>query len=171
MSLYQRIFIIGHPGAGKALFAKKLAEKLDWQFVDADLGLEFRVGRTLTNMIGKQGVDAWNDCQSEILVALIKQQHIIVTTDASIVDNNKNRALLSSESELVVYLKVSTAVQIERTARNPKLLLTVDMLEAFLDKLHQEQDRLYTDVASYTLISDDGELDKQAQQLIAAFGK
>lgn len=164
MSLYQRIFIIGHPGAGKALFAKKLAEKLDWQFVDADLGLEFRVGRTLVDMIGKQGVAAWNDCQSKILAALIKQKHIVVTTDASIVGNEKNRALLSSE--LVVYLKVGTAVQIERTARNPKPLLTVDRLEIFLNKLHQERDKLYEKVTPVVINSHNDTLAEQVSRIV-----
>jgi len=67
MSSYKRIFIIGHPGAGKALLAKNLAEKLGWQFIDIDLGLEFRVGRILPEIIGKQGENAFHDCESEIL--------------------------------------------------------------------------------------------------------
>ncbi|MDR3502061.1 MAG: hypothetical protein P4L79_05710 [Legionella sp.] len=33
-----RIFIIGHPGAGKALLAKTIAENLGWNYIDADSG-------------------------------------------------------------------------------------------------------------------------------------
>lgn len=31
----KRIFVIGHMGAGKALFSEALAKKLDWQFIDS----------------------------------------------------------------------------------------------------------------------------------------
>jgi len=33
MSQIKRIFIVGHPGAGKALLAKALAEKLGWRSI------------------------------------------------------------------------------------------------------------------------------------------
>ena len=47
MNSYKRIFIIGQPGAGKDLLAKTLAEKLGWEFINANLDLETRVGRTI----------------------------------------------------------------------------------------------------------------------------
>ena len=40
MTKSKRIIIVGHMGAGKSLFAKKLAAELDWQYVDANIGLE-----------------------------------------------------------------------------------------------------------------------------------
>lgn len=152
MNQFKRIFIIGHPGAGKALFAKSLAEKLGWQFVDADFGLEFQIGRTISEIVGKQGVNAMQDCESEILATLLNKENIVVTTDASIVSHEKNRHLLSSE--FVVYLKVSTAVQIERTSRKPLPLLAITDLKTFFDQLHLDRDHLYEQVASITINSD-----------------
>ena len=52
MSIYKRIFIIGHHGAGKALVAKTVAEKLGWQFIDTDFGLEAKIGRKLSEIVG-----------------------------------------------------------------------------------------------------------------------
>ena len=90
MNKYKRIFIIGHPGAGKALLAKTLAEKLGWQFIDADLGLESRVGRTISEILGQESEAPFYHCESEILAHQLKQENIVVTTDASIVLNEKN---------------------------------------------------------------------------------
>lgn len=163
MNQYKRIFIVGHPGAGKALLAKTLAEKLSWQFINADLGLEFFIGRTLTEIVGKQGEEAFHHCQSEILKNLLSQENIVVTTDASIVCNERNRQLLSSE--FVVNLKVSTPIQIERNLRNPTQLLPTD-LKAFLDKLHHERDGLYEQVASFSISSDDSALEKHVSSII-----
>lgn len=157
MTEHKRIFIIGHPGAGKALLARTLANQLGWQFIDADLGLEFHIGRTLPNIIGKQGEAAYYNSLSEILMTQLVQENIVVTTDASIVCNEKNRQLLSSE--FIVYLKVSTPVQLERTARNPTPLLSTTDFSNFLDELHLERDNLYEKVSSFTINGDDSALE------------
>jgi shikimate kinase len=62
----KRIFIIGHQGAGKALLAKNVAQSLRWQFVDADLGLEFHVGRQLSEILGNKGCEAFYNCQFDM---------------------------------------------------------------------------------------------------------
>lgn len=164
MSQYKRIFIIGHPGAGKALVAKTVAEKLGWQFIDADLGLEFRIGRTLTDIMGRQGVDTFYDCESEILATQLTLDNIVVTTDPSIVCSEKNRQLLSSE--FVVYLQVSTPVQMKRISRDPAPLLSITDLQIFLDKLHQERDSLYEQNANFSINSDDSALEKHVSSII-----
>ncbi|MBX3710112.1 MAG: shikimate kinase [Gammaproteobacteria bacterium] len=160
---HNRIFIIGHPGAGKALLAKTLAEKLGWKFIDADLGLEFHIGRTVKEILGR-GEDEFYHCQSEILTEQIKKENIVVTTDASIICNEKLRQLLSTE--FVVYLQVSTSIQMERTSRNPAPLLLVTDMKIFLDKLHHERDDLYSESANVTINSDDSALEEHVSSII-----
>jgi shikimate kinase len=163
MSKYKRIFIIGHPGSGKGLFAKTLADNLGWQFIDADFGLEILIGRAITEIIGKQGEECLCDCESEILASQLIKENIVVATDASIICNDDNKKLLSSE--FVVYLKVSTSIQIERTSRNSKPLLTTD-IKMFMDKLHQERDHLYDQVASLSIDTDDSALEKHVLSVL-----
>ena len=87
-----------------------------------------------------------------------------MATDASIVCHEKNRQLLSSE--FLVYLKVSTPVQVERTAHNPAPLLSTTDTKIFFDKLHIERDSLYEQVASLTINSDDSDLDEHVLRII-----
>ena len=94
MSHIKRIFIIGHPGAGKALLAKTLANKLGWQFIDADLGLESRLGRTIHELLGKNGEEAFYACESELLSNQLSLENIVVATDASIACSETNQHLL-----------------------------------------------------------------------------
>jgi shikimate kinase len=169
MSQHKRIFIIGHTGAGKALVAKALAEKLGWQFINADLGLESHIGRTLTEIIGKQGEKTFHNCESEILSYQLSKENIVVATDASIVSSEKNRELLSSE--FIVYLKVSTPIQLKRLSRNPAPLLAISDHTEFLDKLHQERDDLYDQVASFSVNSDNGAIQEHVLSIIDAIGE
>jgi shikimate kinase len=162
MSRYKRIFITGHPGAGKGVLAKAVAEKLGWKFINADLGLEFHIGRSLDEILGK-GEEAFHNCQHEILTALLRQENIVVTTDASIICAEKNRKLLSSE--FTVFLDVSTPVQISRTSRNNTPLLPVPSLDMFFDKLHAERDTLFEQIAILTINSDDSLLEEHADRI------
>ena len=160
MGHYNRIFIIGHPGAGKALLAKTLAEKLGWEFIDADLGLEIRVGRTVDEMMGSSGIQTFHDCQTEILSSLLCKKNIVVTTDASIIDDESICQLLSNE--MVVFLQVNLPIQLERLSKNPPPLLKTE-LHDFLEKLHVQRDRLYENSANITIDSSDSALEKHVQ--------
>jgi shikimate kinase len=92
------------------------------------------------------------------------QENIVVTTDPSIVCTEKNRQLLSSE--FVVYLQVSTPVQMKRISREPAPLLSITDLQIFLDKLHQERDSLYEQNANFSINSDDSALEKHVSSII-----
>ena len=150
MNQPKRIFIIGHSGAGKGVFAAALAKKLSWQFLDADFALAPSIGKPLIQILGKQGEENFHQCLLDILSNQISKENIVVTTDDSIICSNKSRQLLASE--FTVYLKVSTPVQLERIAHNRPLLSIVDY-KAFLDKLHHERDSLFEEVATLTIES------------------
>jgi len=166
MNECKRIFIIGHPGTGKGLIAKMVAEKLGWQFVDADFGLELHIGRTLSNIISKTGENAFHDCEFEVLTTLVNQENIVVTTDASIICSEKNRQLLSQE--FTIYLKVDALTQIERLARKDVPLLKIDDFTTFLNTLHNERDDLYEEVASLLIDTNDNDVDKHIADIVSA---
>lgn len=150
MNKYKRIIIVGHMGAGKSLLGDTLADKLGWKHIDANIGMERYIGRSLPEIIGKQGEEAFYKCQKEILSHYLNQENIVITTEDSYILDEQNRKLLSSE--YVIYLKVATPVQIERMASGPSPLFPIDQ-KAFLDKLHHERDKLFEQVATLTVES------------------
>ena len=170
MSQDKRIFIVGHPGAGKALVAKMVAEKLGWQFINSDLGLETSIGLFLAEIVGKpQGVESFFQCQTKILTNQLTKEKIVVGTDASLLASEKNRQLLASE--FVVYLKVSTAAQLERTSKNPASLLPISDYTDFLDKLHHERDSVYEKAAKLIINTDDNALEEHVLSIVNAIKK
>jgi shikimate kinase len=151
MTKHKRIFIVGHTGAGKALLSEALAKKLGWQFIDANPGLERYIGRNLNEILGKQGEEAFHRCEAEIISHYIGKEHVVVLLEEVVIATEENRKLLSSE--FVVYLKVSTPVQIERWPHGRTPLLPIADLKAFLDKQHLERDSLFEEVATLTIES------------------
>jgi shikimate kinase len=166
MSNIKRIFIIGHSGAGKSVLAQAVAKKLGWKFINADiLGCVAHIGRNVSEVVGTEGERAFNRCLTEILSHQITQKNIVVTTDESIICDAKARELL--KSEFCVYLKVSTAVQLDRISEGDcRPLLPVDNFTALLDKIHDERDGLYEQVASFSLSSDNGDIERHATSII-----
>lgn len=161
MNYNKRLFIVGHPGAGKALLAKSVAKQLGWEFIDADLGLEFNFGRRLSELFGDEGRNDFYRAQSELLSFLLTKENIVVATEGSIVCSETNRKLLFQEC--VVFLDVSTSVQMERMALNPPSLLPIADLKAFLDALHQERDHWYEQVANLMISSDNNTLEEHVR--------
>jgi shikimate kinase len=168
MTKPQRIFILGHSGAGKGVLADAVAKKLGWNYIDADFALAPSIGRTLPEILGNEGVHSFYKCLTEVITHLKSRDQIVVTTDDSIINNETIRQLL--KDEFTVYVEVSTKVQLERITHN-RPLLPVSNYPAFLDKLHQEYDSLYTQTATFSLSSDNGELDKHANSVVEAFHK
>ncbi len=149
MSKPNRIFVVGHMGAGKFLLAEALAKKLGWQLIDANPSLERYVGRSLNEILGNQGEEAFHRCEAEIISHYIGKDNVVVLLEEAVITTEQNRKLLSSE--YVVYLKVSTPTQIERMKGGRIPLLPIADEKAFLDKLHHERDSLYEEVATITV--------------------
>ena len=160
MAKPKRIFVIGHMGAGKALLSEALAKKLGWQFIDANPSLERYIGRSLNEILGKQGEEAFHRCEAEIISHYIGKEHVVVLLEEAVIATEQNRKLLSSE--FAVYLKVSTSVQIERMKGGRVPLLPIADLKAFLDEQHHERDGFFEEVATLTIesVSVDGDVNK-----------
>ena len=163
MNQVKRIFIIGHPGAGKGLFAKAIANDLGWQFIDADFGLEFHIGKTLNEIVGKQGEESFYHCVSNLLADQLKKEYVVIATDANIVCSKKIIELLSDE--LIIYLQASTETQMERISRNPMPLAAIDV-KSFLNKLHNERDHLYEKSASLIINSDINSFEEHVLEVV-----
>lgn len=112
MTKPKRIFVIGHMGAGKFLLTEALAKRLGWEVVDPNPSLERYIGRSLNEILGKSGEEAFHRCENEILSHYIGKEKIVIVMEESVIATEENRKLLSSE--FVIYLKVSVPTQLER---------------------------------------------------------
>lgn len=166
MSRYQRVFVVGHPGAGKAVLSKALADKLGWAVIDADFGLEYIIGRNLKEIIGDEGAKLFHQCETEILAHHLKKDKVIINTDVGIADIEKNRVMLSSE--FTVHVRVSPSVQVERLQKHQSPLLPVTDLEAFLVHLHKMRDEHFEQISDFSLSSDDGAIETHVSSIMSA---
>ena len=153
MAKPKRIFIVGHMGVGKFIFAEALAKKLGWQIVDANPSIERYIGRQTLDILGEQGEAAFNRCQADIISHCIGRENVVVLLEECVVSSEQCRKLLSSE--FVVYLKASIPTQLGRMKHGRTPSLPVDDMKNFLENQHRERDALYEEVATLIVESVD----------------
>jgi len=164
MSHTKRIFIVGQPGAGRGLLAKTLADKLRWEFIDADFGLEYKIGLEIDTILGKEKVNSFPNTLTKILTSLINKDNIVATMDTSFVDSEHNQQLLSSE--FTIFIDVSLPIQLKRISRNPSPLVEENNIEDLLSTLHIKRDQLFEQVSDIIINSNDNELEKHVEIII-----
>jgi len=148
----KRIFVIGHMGAGKFIFAEALAKKLGWEIVDANPSIERYLGRLTRDILGEAGEAAFNRTQADIITHNIGKNNVVVLLEECAISSEQCRKLLSSE--FVVYLKVSIPTQLGRMKHGRVSALPVDDMKSFLEKQHRERDALYEEIATLIVESE-----------------
>jgi len=98
------IILVGMPGAGKSTLGVMLAKELAKDFVDTDLLIQLRAGKTLQKVLDEQGYQGLRALEEETLLQCNFTNHI-VATGGSAVYSEKGMAHLSSYGT-VVYLDV-----------------------------------------------------------------
>ncbi len=165
MSNIKRIFILGHPGAGKGLFAQSIAKVVGWTFINADLELEHKLGCPIETIIGLEGLNEYNKTQFKLIKKLQEKQHIVIATDGPILNNPKTFEAFSSSNDLLVYLATSTDTQLDRSKRSASHLL-LGSLEALYDKLHQLRDESFKKYCHLIIDGNHSDIDYQVKQVI-----
>jgi shikimate kinase len=98
------IVLIGMPGVGKSTVGVVLAKVLGYQFVDADLVIQERMGQLLHEIIEEKGPEGFIRIENEVNSS-IEAQHAIIATGGSVVYGAKAMKHLG-EIGTILYLKL-----------------------------------------------------------------
>lgn len=101
----KNIVLIGMPGAGKSTMGVILAKVAGLDFVDADLLIQARENRLLSEIIEQEGVDAFLAIEEQVN-ASIKTEYAVIATGGSVVYGKTAMEHLR-DIGTVVYLRLS----------------------------------------------------------------
>ena len=159
-------------GAGKSTLGRHLARKLDLEFLDTDRVIEERTGADIPWIFDMEGEDGFRRRESAIIDELTSRAGIVLATGGGAVLREENRRNLRERGR-VIYLWTPVEVQMARTRkdRNRPLLQTKDP-RAVLERLMEERDPLYREVAHHVVSTASGNMRRITEAVLqAAEGK
>lgn len=149
MQQVPHVVLVGLMGSGKTTVGKKVAKVLGRRFVDADVELEVRSGRSVADWFAKAGEDGFRDAEGELLASLVAEPTpLVVGAGGGVVVRAGNRRLLSGPGVTTVYLHGEPAFlasRVQQKAHRP-LLEGQDPNDLFA-RMYDERDPWYREVA------------------------
>src|SRR5262245_5811404 len=109
----QLVFLIGYRGSGKTTVARLLAQRLSWQWLDADAVLEARHERSIRQIFAEEGEAGFRDKEVAWLEEFCRYSKHVVATGGGVILRERNRQLLR-EAGYVVWLTADSATLWQR---------------------------------------------------------
>ena len=110
------IVLLGYMGSGKSLIGKKLAEVLQWPYVDLDAIIEQATGQTIPEIFNNKGEIKFRIIESEVLQKELKQpknQVLALGGGTPCYAGNMDK-LLKAPEVTTIYLKTALDVLVSR---------------------------------------------------------
>lgn len=112
------IALIGYRGSGKSTVARRLAEELAWPWIDADLELERRAGKSIAALFADDGEQAFRDLEVRVVADVCRGGPHVAALGGGAVLRPENRGALRACRQ-VVWLRAPVDVLMQRIAGDP----------------------------------------------------
>lgn len=110
------IVLIGLMGVGKTTVGRRLAQRLDLPFVDADEEIEAAAGMAIAEIFQMFGEDYFRDGERRVIARLIDGNPKVIATGGGAFMNERTRALIL-EKTTAVWLEADLDTLVERVRR------------------------------------------------------
>jgi shikimate kinase len=151
------IFLIGYRGTGKTTVARLLAERLGWNWFDADAVLEERHQRHIIEIFALDGEAAFRDMESVVLAELCNLSRHVIATGGGVVLRDENCARMRDAGRIVWLTAdvetIWTRLQADAAAGRDRPALTVGG-RAEIEELIRVREPLYRACADLCVATD-----------------
>jgi shikimate kinase len=147
-----KLLVIGYRGTGKSKVAQIVAERLGWHWVDADVELERRAGKSIAAIFQEDSEKAFRDLESEVLRDLVQLNRHVLALGGGVVLRAENRQLIKQGGTIVWLTADPETIQARvladptTAARRPNLTTSGGLDE--IRKLLSKREPLYRECAS-----------------------
>jgi len=160
-----RIFIVGPMASGKSTIGKRLAQKLNLQFIDIDKEIEDRAGTNIPWIFEVEGEKGFRKREEKVLEESIKKSNVVISTGAGIVLSKSNRDLMIRSGK-VIYLEASLKIQLKRTQNDRSRPLLMDgNKEEVLKKLKKEREPIYEEISDLKIHQENKKLKQVVEEI------
>ncbi len=167
-----QLALIGYRGTGKSTVARFVAARLGWAWIDADVELERRAGRTIQAIFAAEGEAAFRDLESQVLRDLLSVRDQVIALGGGVILREINREQLAHSQAVVVWLQARPQTLAQRllgdpttAARRPQLTSRGGVEE--ITQLLAQREPLYRQCADLEIDTEDRSPEQVAEQIMA----
>ena len=129
------IVLVGLMGAGKTSVGRRLAERLELAFVDADHEIETAAGKSIAEIFADHGEAYFRDGEKRVIARLLENGEQVLATGGGAFMNDNTRATIKSRG-VSVWLKADLVLLLKRVMkRDNRPLLKQDDPETVMRRL------------------------------------
>ena len=164
------LFLIGYRCSGKTTVGKSIALAIDWSFVDSDLQVTRKEGKSINEIIDNAGWDAFRRMERSALKQICTVDRQVVATGGGVVLDAENVKAMKT-SGTVVWLDAGAATIRERMRRDKN---TENFRPTLTDKGRMEEiedmllkrNPLYENASDFSIHTDHVPVKEIAQKII-----
>jgi shikimate kinase len=121
------IVVVGLMGAGKSSIGRRLADRLELNFFDADHEIETAAGKSIPEIFADHGETYFRDGEKRVISRLLDQGPQVLATGGGAFMNEETRAYIAQKG-ISLWLRADLALLMKRVMRrdNRPLLKTED---------------------------------------------
>ena len=158
------LVLIGMPGAGKSTVGVILAKRTTRAFLDTDVVIQTKCGRSLQDIVDRDGYRALRNIEEEVICGLTLHNHVIATGGSAVYSSAAMHHL--KQSGIIVFLDVDLTTLMSRVhdystrglARRP---------EQSIEDLFAERYQLYANYADMTISCSGMQQDQVCDEIIS----
>ena len=163
----QNLVFVGMPGSGKSTVGVLVAKRLGLGFIDTDLLIQQKTGRTLQHIVDQDGYVALRKAEEQVLLNLNAQQHVISTGGSAVYSDAAMRHLKTGGT--VVFLDISLDTVFARIGDFSLRGISKKPNQSLLE-LYEERSALYSRYADLTIRGDTLNHEQVCDALIDGLG-
>ena len=139
----------------KSTVGKKIAQKLDMQFIDTDDYIESQKNMSVGEIFKYMGEKSFRSFENSVLLKFSNNDNFIVSTGGGIVVTEENRKILSVGLTILLRAKPSTLSSRVRSVNKRPLLQKSESIENELSNIWKVRKDWYESVSNYILDTDE----------------
>ena len=127
-----RIYLIGMPGSGKSTVGKKLANKINYQYIDMDEYIENKLNKKIPLIFSEDGEAYFRLKEKEVLNDFLSLDNVIISTGGGVIKDRTNKDLMNGK---IIFIDVDLSILENRLKNdNTRPLLKVKTIKELYDE-------------------------------------
>ena len=162
----KNVILVGMPACGKSTIGVVLAKSMNKGFMDTDLLIQQKEGRTLQAIINEHGNDYFHQVEEQVLLEVDADNYVIATGGSAIYFDQAMEHF--KENGKIVYIKVSLETILERLRNIKTRGVTLGKGQTIAD-LYQQRVPLYEKHADIVIDAEHLHIEEIVEKIIEVF--